>query len=152
MEKNLEELQKKYDELTKAQNELGLEIKKLQALPNRNDFKSIKTLADAELVTGKKLVIQPLDKPHIIAMNILEIIIEAINPEGWKESIDWNNDSQYKWYPCFDCSGSFGFDDSYYNYALAYSGTGSWLCFSSEDRSDYAGKQFLDLYEKIIKG
>ena len=144
MEKNLEELKKLYAEM-------GKEIQKLESLPNRKDFKSIKTLEDAELVTGKKLVIYPTDSPLIVASKQLEIIIEAINPEGWRESIDWNNSSQYKWYPYFDCSGSFGFYDSYYYSTAANSYSGARLCFSSRDRSDYTGKQFLDYYEKLIK-
>ena len=117
----------------------------------KREFTDIKTLADAELVTGKKLRINDDDTEDEIAYKSLKIIIEAINPEGWKDSIDWNNKSQQKWVPRFNCSGRFGFFGSYCSYTHANSNTGSWLCFSSEDQSDYTGKQFLDLYEKMIK-
>ena len=148
MEDNIEEIQKAYDEL-------GEKLKKLKSKPNRNDFKSIKTLADACIVVDKDYItflktISNLSK-DTQAYESLKIIIEAINPEGWRESIDWNNTSQQKWYPYFNCSGSFGFLVSRYYSASAYSFAGARLCFSSRDRSDYAGKQFLDLYEDFIK-
>ncbi|MBS1775340.1 MAG: hypothetical protein JSS64_03565 [Bacteroidetes bacterium] len=80
------------------------------------------------------------DSEAIIAFAKLSIIRKALN-EGWKP--DWNNSSQYKYYPWFDMRGAF----SYVSYGWsAGSHVGSRLCFKSRDIAEYAAHQFLDLY------
>lgn len=75
------------------------------------------------------------------------VITEALN-EGWIP--DWNNSSERKWRPWFILSpSSFGFGGSYDDYSYAYAGSGSRLCFRTRELSDYAGKQFLDIWKKI---
>lgn len=77
----------------------------------------------------------------------LKIITKAIN-QDW--TADWNNTNQRKWYPYFNLSSGFGFSCSGYN--CGYTGTtvGSRLCFESEEKANYAGKQFLELYKQFL--
>lgn len=83
--------------------------------------------------------------PDEVAYQKIKIIAQAIN-EGWKP--DWNNSSQYKYYPWFDMSGGFSCD--YYDGWFASSAVGSRLCFRSADLAIYAGQQFTDLYKTMF--
>lgn len=83
----------------------------------------------------------------IVAHAKLVIITEALN-EGWKP--DWKNDDEYKYYPWFNlCSGS-GFSFDGYGYIDSGSHVGSRLCFKTRDLAEYAGKQFIKLYEQYF--
>lgn len=75
------------------------------------------------------------------------VVAKALN-EGWTP--DWDNSSEYKYYPWFNMSPSVGFSFGGFAIVDAYSTVGSLLCFKSRKLSDYAGKQFLDVYEKIM--
>ena len=77
------------------------------------------------------------------------VITEALN-EGWKPN--WNNSSQYKWAPWFYLNDpGFRFDVStIWNSASAGPSCGSRLVFHSEELSDYAGKQFLEIYKTML--
>ncbi len=111
----------------------------------------VKTFADACEVLGVKLPEFSIensngfsnnDSKSLIAYAQLVLIVRALN-EGWKP--DWNNSSQYKYYPWFKMSGS----------GLAYHGFVSWssdtlvgsrLCYKSKELAEYAGKQFISIY------
>lgn len=80
----------------------------------------------------------------------LIIIAEALN-EGYRP--DWNNNSEYKYYPWFDMedadksqAGS-GFSFGDYVYWLTDSNVGSRLCFKTRELAKYAGEQFKELYK-----
>jgi hypothetical protein len=80
----------------------------------------------------------------------LVIIAQALN-DGWEP--DWNNYSEYKYYPWFDLEiygdavpGS-GFSYRGCVCGRTHSRVGSRLCYKSSDLAEYAGKQFLDLYK-----
>jgi hypothetical protein len=77
----------------------------------------------------------------------LKIVVKSINQE-W--TADWNNTNQRKWYPWFNLSSGFGFVVSGCVYGCAFTGVGSRLCYESEDKSNYAAKQFIDIYEQFI--
>lgn len=85
----------------------------------------------------------------------LIIISEAINAVD-KFKPDWNDGSQYKWYPWFDMEvddnnpSGFRFGDTYYDYSIASSAGGSRLCFKTSKAAEYAGKQFLDLWRDMM--
>jgi len=112
-------------------------------------WNEIETFEDA----CEKLGINPQDssftvsQPDEIAYRKLKIIISVIN-EGWVP--DWNNSRERKWYPWFNLSSGFGFAVSYYNSTGTYTIACSRLCFSSEEKSNYVGKQFIDLYETFL--
>jgi len=113
-------------------------------------MKKIKTFEDACAALG----INPTDaefttgKPHIIAHNKLEVVVQALN-EGWQP--DWNNTSERKWQPWFYMgSAGAGFRLSVCVFGYAYSGVGSRLCLKSEEVAEYAAKQFADLYKAYM--
>lgn len=83
-----------------------------------------------------------------IAYKAIKLIVKALN-EGWTP--DWNDRSQYKYYPYFKMSSSSG--------GFAYDGYGDWftastcgshLCFKSAELAKYAGTQFLELYKDFF--
>lgn len=78
----------------------------------------------------------------------LRIVIRSLN-EGWKP--DWNNSSERKWYPWFYMdSPGFRFHGSYYGYSRTTFPGGSRLYLRSQELSDYAAKQFFDLYKGMM--
>lgn len=115
----------------------------------------VKTYEDA----CRELSMNPLDKnkligfgftKHDIAYKKLVTIIKALN-EGWVPDVC--DSSVYRWYPWFKTNGSpssFAFDDSFYDFADAYAGSGSRLCLKSKELSEYCGKQFIDLWKQFI--
>ena len=83
-----------------------------------------------------------------IAYRQLKIIVRALN-EGWKP--DWNNSSQYKWYPWFHLNKpGFQFDGAGCDCSHTNASGGSRLCFASEELARYAGKQFEDIYKALL--
>jgi len=111
------------------------------------DFKTIKTFEDAcgkESIDPQKLpdvsMIPDEFRKSTIAAYKLQVIYKAIN-NGWKP--DWNNRSQYKYYPWYwVLSSGFGFDDSPYLYTYTHSSVGSRLCTDTSEKAMYIAKQF----------
>jgi hypothetical protein len=87
------------------------------------------------------------DTADEIAYKKLKIIVRAIN-QGWTP--DWNNGNQRKWWPWFNLSSGFGFSASDCVYGRTFAGVGSRLCFESEEKSDYAAKQFIEVYKDFL--
>ena len=118
-------------------------------------FEKIKTFEDArkcvEISDNVKNLLEynGIDRDMISSQAHAKLIIiaKAIN-NGWKP--DWNNTDQRKWFPVFILSSGFGFVGSDYNYAYANSYVGSRLCFQSEEQSDYAGTQFIEIYKDLL--
>ena len=115
------------------------------------NYKQIKSYEDACKVLG----VQPIsenavaafpaeDRKSMLAYHKLTIIARAING-GWKP--DWNNRSQYKYYPVFYYESA-GLSCAYTSYAASLTNAvfGSRLCFQTEAMSDYAAATFADLY------
>lgn len=115
----------------------------------------IKSFEDAQAATGRPAVPAFSDCPedmreYFQAKYKLIVIAEAIN-EGWKA--DWSNDEQEKWIPWHYCSpgsSSFAFDDTYSRYSSAHAGDASRLCFETKAKAEYAGRQFLDLWNIVL--
>ena len=90
----------------------------------------------------------------ITAYAMLVIIAEAIN-EG-KEP-DWNDGNEKKWIPWFDMEvdknnpSGFRYLGAYCDLTITCSAGGSRLCFHSEELAIYAGQQFIDLYNQLLK-
>lgn len=86
------------------------------------------------------------DARSVAAYERLIIVARALN-EGWVPN--WNNSSEYKYYPYFDMrSGGFSVVDC--TRWASYSFVGSRLCFKSSELALYAGKQFNDLYQHFM--
>ncbi len=92
-------------------------------------------------------IITAADTPDEAAYKKLKVIAKAIN-NGWTP--DWNDNDQKKWWPWFVLSSGFGFSVSGYDYGLSTSPVGSRLCFESKEKSDYAAKTFLSIYEEFL--
>lgn len=87
---------------------------------------------------------------HDIAYQKLIVIIKALN-EGWEPDVC--DSDVCRWYPWFRPNGSassFAFDVSICVSSSADAGSGSRLCFKSEELSNYAGKQFIDIWKEFI--
>jgi hypothetical protein len=70
--------------------------------------------------------------------------------QGWKA--DWNDSNQQKWYPWFKMSsGGFVFDGAYCDSSSADAGNASRLCFPTEEMAEYAGRQFTEVYSRMIQ-
>lgn len=79
----------------------------------------------------------------------LQIKVKALN-EKWEA--DYNNGNQRKWFPVFKWNGSaFVFSISNFVYDHADASCGARLALASEELSDYSGRQWIELYNKILK-
>ena len=117
----------------------------------------VKTLEDALLILDGKvstnvatlMAYNGVDNAMIAARAAasLSIIAEALN-EGWKP--DWTNSSQGKYYPWFKMSSGSGLSFRGYDSYFSGSGVGSRLCFKSKELAEYAGKQFISIYQDFM--
>lgn len=109
----------------------------------------VKTFEDA----CRELGIDPLqfsttcagDSADEIAYKQIKIIARALN-EGWTPN--WDNASEYKYYPWFHMRGGFSYAncDCWHQ----FSGVGSRLCFRTSELAEYAGKQFTAIYKAFM--
>lgn len=114
------------------------------------DFRTIKTFEDACRKAGvsPKSLFTKKDTIDEMAYKKLKLIIAVIN-EGWKP--DWKNTSEYKWHPWFSVRpGGFGFSDSFCDYWCTDAHCGSRLCLQTEEKADFVGKQFEDIYNEFL--
>lgn len=75
----------------------------------------------------------------------LSIIAAALN-QGWQA--DWSNE-EYKWFPYFvydKTEKGLQFSNSFYYSNCSY--VPAHLCFKTKELSNYAGKQFINLYKE----
>lgn len=78
----------------------------------------------------------------------LTIIARALN-QGWRP--DFSDSNQKKWYPWFKYNGSgFGFSHTVYDCTFTYTYSGSRLCFATEELAEYAGTQFIQIYNDLL--
>ncbi|MFD2599878.1 hypothetical protein ACFSQ3_13050 [Sphingobacterium corticis] len=78
----------------------------------------------------------------------LRIISQALNGGS---NMDYTDTDIYKYYPWFNSVGSSrGFSYRGYHYDASHSGVGSRLTYKSEEIAEYAGKQFIEIYNKYI--
>lgn len=80
------------------------------------------------------------------AYRMLKIIRSALN-EG--HIPNWDDSSEYKYWPVFKMS-KFGFSRSDCDYWRTNATAGSRLCFKSRELAEYAGTQFLAIYQDYI--
>ena len=88
--------------------------------------------------------------PEMIALQgIAQVnIIRAALNEGWTPA--WTKSSEAKYYPWFDMSSGSGLACGDFGRVGSGSGVGSRLCFKSRELAEYAGKQFISIYEKFM--
>jgi len=85
------------------------------------------------------------DCAAIKAFTKLLIITRALN-EGWTP--DWNNNSEYKYYPWFKMGRGFVLNDVLC--LCTGAAVGSRLCFKNEQLAEYAAKQFNSIYKDFF--
>ena len=111
----------------------------------------------------ERVGVEPLTEEHIKALELrpdevarkkLEVITAALN-EGW--SPDWNNTSEYKYYPYFyieprkhGAAAGLSCTNAYYTASYTDASIGSRLCFHEPDAARYAGRTFTELYEQLL--
>ncbi len=121
----------------------------------KKSYTDIKTFEDAcnsvEVSENVKKLLSynGIDKDMLASQAHAKLIIiaKAINM-GWTP--DWSDTNQKKWSPWFRLSSGFGFAGSNYNYTHTTTHVGSRLCFESEEKSTYAGKQFIEIYKDLL--
>ena len=97
-------------------------------------------------LTPAKIILKT-DTKDEAAYKKLKVIAAALN-EGWKPN--WNDSSEYKYYPWFQMEKSFSFDCVIYFFLSRSSDVSSRLCFKNEDLAKYAATQFLPLYKEFM--
>jgi nitrate reductase NapAB chaperone NapD len=114
-----------------------------------NIMERVKTFRDACNVLNIRLdsVYSFGETADEIAYKKLKVIVKALN-EGWTPN--WDDTNEKKWWPWFKLSSGFGFATSYCAYASTRTDVGSRLCFRTEELSDYAATQFIDLYKDLL--
>lgn len=92
----------------------------------------------------------------MMALLKLQVIIHAVNNDNpaeaeWKA--DYNNSSQYKWFPWYrggDSSGSgFRFGDTFCGWSYTATHGGARLALKDEARAEHMNKYFQDLYKEL---
>jgi|GEM_PF-1793254 hypothetical protein bfra3_11636 len=113
------------------------------------------TAEEAYAMTGAKKVDfsnVPEDKrAFIAAVYDMTVVVEAAN-DGWKA--DWDDVVQLKCFPSFDVTdiGVLCFSSADYYYTFANAGNASHLVCRDEATAAYVGRQFIDLWNTILKG
>lgn len=123
--------------------------KKMEFDENRMD--RVKTYDDACSVLGispNPKIFDGLPEDEIAYIK-LKTITKALN--GWWKA-DYQSKDQQKWYPCFYITGTsiITLTFSHAESPLSRSDIGSRLCFRSKELAEYAGRQFIGLYEKFL--
>lgn len=113
----------------------------------------VKTYEDACAELGE----QPIDEEKLKQIGLtddeinyrkLKTVTKALN-EGWIP--DWTDSDQQKWQPYFRLSSSaFAFDAATYYFSYTGAGSGSRLCFKNERLAEYAGRQFVDIWNDLL--
>jgi len=106
-------------------------------------------MSDVYRVNGTtKLTTLPETKEHYYEDLIL--VAKALNG-NWQP--DWNDVNEYKWFPYFTFASAFRFSFTFTCYIFGNSRMffDSRLCFKNKHIAEYAGKTFIEQYEKIMK-
>ena len=117
----------------------------------------IKTFEDAAKATGMLETPDFATVPehlrgYVEAQYQMVVIAEALN-EGWQP--DWDNGNEPKYFAWFykdekGVSSGFVFGATAYDFSFALAGNGARLCFKTEALAEYAGRQFIDIWNKIL--
>jgi hypothetical protein len=139
---------------------LGVEVTTLEAVtktaPKPKDItERVKTYADACAVLG----IEPENDGALtklgftkdeIAYRKLKTIAKSLN-EGWEP--DWENKNEYKYWSWFIFDGAhagFVYALTYFVPSAADTTVGSRLCFKTRELAEFAGTQFIDIYNDFF--
>lgn len=117
---------------------------------------NIKTFSDACIACGTteeafNEKFKQLDlSPDTVAYEKLKTISAALNGNWKPDFTDHNQGKNYPWFYNDAKPGSaFLFDDCGCFYSAT--GVGSRLCYKDRETAEYAGKQFIDIYNQFLK-
>jgi hypothetical protein len=87
--------------------------------------------------------------PDEIAYKKLKTVIKALN-EGWTP--DYTDEEQFKWYPDFKKwkGSNLEFSLSFGTHTSLDAACATHFCLKSKKLANYAGEQFLDLWEDYL--
>ena len=102
----------------------------------------------ARLVTD----INPKHIEALIALNKLFTIAQAWNKEDGfvPDFSDWEQDKWFPWFVYDKYAAGFVYATTHHSPTAALAGLGSRLCFKWSARAAQFGKQFADLYNKVL--
>lgn len=63
----------------------------------------------------------------------------------------YSNDDEHKYYPCFKWNKSSGFTFTGSLFNGSYSYIGIFLSTNDGEKSDYIGKQFIDIFNDLLQ-
>jgi len=148
MKNNKEELKKQAERLQKNLDTLKVLIDKEDSL----DLFSITTYGEVcKALKEKSYSLKDFewadeeDAEKLLAFAQLKQI-ERLYNENWIK--DWSNKNQYKYYPYFTLNGSGGLV-FYFSSSYHYTCSGQVGFFKDQKTSDYVGKTFISIYEKL---
>jgi hypothetical protein len=110
-------------------------------------YREIKTMSDVYRVNGIK---NPTTLPETKERYYEDLILIA-NALNGKWKLDWSDIEELKWFPYFTFPSGLRFSNAYCAYRATDTLIGSCLCFKNRELAEYAGKQFIEQYEKIMK-
>jgi hypothetical protein len=111
------------------------------------NYREIKTMSDVYRINGiTKLTTPPETKERYYEDLIL--VAKALNG-NWKP--DCNGMNEYNWFPYFVFSSMFQFSGEGCVQGFTYSSIGSRLCLKNQQIAEYAGKTFIEQYEKLMR-
>lgn len=121
----------------------------------------IKSFEDAAKATGRPNTPNfsnvPKDlRDYFEAQYQIVVIAEALN-EGWIPN--WDNSNEPKYFPYFwhedaddeeKVYSGFIFNYAIYYFSSANAGNGLRICFKTGELAEYAGEQFIEIWNKIL--
>lgn len=155
IEINKKQLINAYKEATKEQKQLLIHLYGEELFKPQDITKRIKTFDDAYFALGVEhpFIREFINKscyssPDLEAYMKLRIICAALN-EGWEA--DFSDFAQEKWFPWFcinDEELMFANANSAESHLGSYSGMR--LAYKTKELAEYAGKQFVDIYQAFL--
>ena len=150
-----EKLVQAYKAATDEQKQLLADLYGEEIFRPRDITEHIKTFDDAFHALGEEhpLIREFINKsygssPDLKAYMKLRIICAALN-EGWVAN--YHNLEQDKWFPWFtyrDGGFVYALAGNSASYSNAYHGVR--LAYKTKELAEYAGKQFVDIYKKLL--
>jgi hypothetical protein len=111
------------------------------------DYREIKTMSDVYRINGIK---NPTTLPETKERYYEDLILVSKVLNGnWQP--DWSVSNEYKYFTYFTFASVLRFSRTVCNFGNTYAHIGSCLCFKNRELAEYAGKQFIEQYEKIMK-
>jgi hypothetical protein len=104
-------------------------------------------MSDVYKINGIKNPTTPSDTKERYYEDLI-LVSKALNG-NWQP--DWSDSDECKYFPYFTSASGLRFSYTNYGYRSTFTFIGSCLCFKNRELAEYAGKQFIEQYEKIMK-